>query len=184
MAAGYIRRRPRAAEYAGAPGRALLQRGRGLVHVGRALQQTDARPTTRRAAHRDSRECSGRVPTRSISWAARTCAAKSVHSIACSAAQTNKRARRVPGGAGLLVVATSCGRCNMQHGLLRAAGSVAAQTSKQKHARTHAHARRHARTDKRTHTHAHARARTDTHSRTKELHTRLNTTRTLKPTHT
>ncbi len=42
------------------------------------------------------------------------------------------------------VVATGCGRCNMQHGLLLAGGSVAPQTSKQKHARRRTHAHAHA----------------------------------------
>jgi hypothetical protein len=46
------------------PSSSAARPGPGLVQVGRAQQQ-------RPAAHRDSRECSGRVPTRSPSWAVR-----------------------------------------------------------------------------------------------------------------
>ena len=178
---------------------------------------TDARPTTSTpAAHRDSGECSGRVSSRSLSWAARTCAAKSVQqraaqSIACSAAQNHKRARRVPGGAeqwlqravpGATFNMGCCWRATRwlrkpqsknthagarprthvrahaqthPHLQKRAGDSVAAQTSKQKHARTGMHARRHARMR------AHALPHTHLQSTT---HTRANSTRTCKLKHT
>ena len=48
--------------------RDLVQRGHGLVQVGHAQQQRTRGPPPRRAAHRDSGECSGRVPPRSLSW--------------------------------------------------------------------------------------------------------------------
>jgi hypothetical protein len=145
-----------------------LQRGPGPRAHRTCAATTDARPTTRRAAHHDSRECCGRVPTRSLSWVARTSAAKPVRrvqqSIACSAAQNHKQARRCARWR-RTAVATGCDRCNMQHGLLRAGSSVAAQTSKQKHARTRAHAL----------PHAHLQSTT---------HTRANSTRTVKHKHT
>jgi hypothetical protein len=93
------RRRP-SSEYAGAPGRALLQRGPGLVQLGRALQQRTRGPPRGVQHTAIAGESSGHVPTRSLSWAARTCAAKSVHRVqrrASRAAQqkNRKRARRV-----------------------------------------------------------------------------------------
>jgi hypothetical protein len=75
---------------------------------------TDARPTTRRAAHQNSRECSGHVPTRSLSWAARTSVANSVHRMQHS---TKPQTRTPRARWRRAVVATGCDRCNMQHGL-------------------------------------------------------------------
>jgi hypothetical protein len=70
-----------AASTAERPAALFCSAGPGLVQVGRAQQQRTRGPPPRRAAHRDSRECSGRVLTRSLSWAARTCAAESVHRV-------------------------------------------------------------------------------------------------------
>ena len=98
------------------------------------------------------------------------------------------------------MVTTGRDRCNMQHGLVRAGGSVAPQISKQKHARTRTHARSHARmcartdrhtltyknithalkhhTHTHTETHTHVNTRTYTHSITRHTHTHTHDTHT------
>ncbi len=125
---------------------------------------------SKKKAHPKSGECSGRVPPWSLSWAAQTSVAESVHPVHRRALQHKTTTCRVPGGpwqwlqraaAGATCSTGRCGR----------AVPVAAHTSKQKHARTRTHAG----------THACVRASTDACSLTKALHTR---TRTLKRTHT
>ncbi len=76
--------------------------------------------------------------------------------------QTNKTTTRtaVPGGTGLLVVATGRDRCNMQPGMLRAGGSAAVC------ARILSGMNAHTRTRTHTHTqHAHTRAQAHMHTR-------------------
>ena len=120
MGAGSLRSTVANAPAASAQPRSFAARAR--PRAGRTCAATtDARPTTRRAAHQNSRECSGHVPTRSLSWAARTSVANSVHRMQHS---TKPQTRRVLGGAGQwLQWAVTGATCNT-------GCSVAAQTSR------------------------------------------------------